>query len=175
MPGTKRELRLPFFVGARAVLDTNVVLALWVFDDTRLRRLRGACEAGALKLLTNRQCLAEFARVLHYPEFALDEQGIAALLTRYRRLTEEVVASGVGREVLPPCTDADDQKFLELAWDGDAHLLVTRDKALLRLARRKLVAERLSITTPERLVVRLAGVATAAGQPLSATGPDSAE
>jgi len=36
--------------------------------------------------------------------------------------------------VLPRCEDPDDQKFLELAWHAGARWLVTRDKALLKLA-----------------------------------------
>jgi predicted nucleic acid-binding protein len=37
---------------------------------------------------------------------------------------------------LPNCSDRDDQKFLELARDAGAAILVTKDKALLKLARR---------------------------------------
>jgi hypothetical protein len=35
---------------------------------------------------------------------------------------------------LPVCTDRDDQKFLELARDAGAAILITKDKALLKLA-----------------------------------------
>jgi predicted nucleic acid-binding protein len=34
------------------------------------------------------------------------------------------------------CTDPDDQKFLDAAFSAAADLLLTRDKALLKLARR---------------------------------------
>jgi predicted nucleic acid-binding protein len=37
---------------------------------------------------------------------------------------------------LPRCRDRDDQKFLELAFAAKASVLLTRDKALLRLAGR---------------------------------------
>jgi predicted nucleic acid-binding protein len=39
--------------------------------------------------------------------------------------------------MLPLCRDPDDQKFLELARDCKASALVTKDRALLELARRK--------------------------------------
>jgi predicted nucleic acid-binding protein len=39
---------------------------------------------------------------------------------------------------LPRCRDPHDQKFLELALAAQADALVTKDQALLELARRKL-------------------------------------
>ncbi len=41
-----------------------------------------------------------------------------------------------GDVTLPRCSDRDDQKFLELAQQADAVALLTRDAALLHLARR---------------------------------------
>jgi len=46
------------------------------------------------------------------------------------------------------CTDADDQKFIDLAIAASAHTLVTRDKALLRLARKALERHGVRICTP---------------------------
>jgi predicted nucleic acid-binding protein len=42
------------------------------------------------------------------------------------------------RLLLPACRDRDDQKFLEAALAAGAGFLVTRDRALLGLARRAL-------------------------------------
>jgi len=52
---------------------------------------------------------------------------------------------------LPGCRDPDDQKFLEIAGAAGAATLITRDKALLRLARHRLVRARFAILTPERM------------------------
>ena len=49
---------------------------------------------------------------------------------------------------LPKCRDPDDQKFLELARDCGADYLVTKDKALLVLARRKTRPAPCCIVTP---------------------------
>jgi predicted nucleic acid-binding protein len=49
----------------------------------------------------------------------------------------------------PRCTDTDDQKFVDLALDAGAQWLITRDRALLKLARRTL-SMNLAIVTPER-------------------------
>ena len=42
------------------------------------------------------------------------------------------------RKSLPKCRDADDQKFLEAALAAQADFLVTKDEALLVLAKRDL-------------------------------------
>ena len=47
------------------------------------------------------------------------------------------------------CTDADDQKFIDLAIATHAHTLVTRDKALLRLARKALERHGVRVCRPE--------------------------
>jgi predicted nucleic acid-binding protein len=48
-----------------------------------------------------------------------------------------VVAPPVSGVRLPVCSDKADQKFLELARDAGAEVLITKDKALLKLARRR--------------------------------------
>ena len=46
------------------------------------------------------------------------------------------------------CTDRDDQKFIDLAIAAGAHTLISRDKALLRLARKAAARHGLRICTP---------------------------
>ena len=60
----------------------------------------------------------------------------------------------------PQCTDTDDQKFIELALDAGAQWLITRDRALLKLARRARSLS-LAIVTPERFTLAEAAVAQA--------------
>jgi hypothetical protein len=50
---------------------------------------------------------------------------------------------------LPVCTDRDDQKFLEVARDAGAAVLITKDKALLKLARKTAQAGLFRIMVPE--------------------------
>lgn len=136
----------------RVVLDTNVLLSLWVFVDSRFSGLRQAIETGRLDPLTNADCLAEFRRVLGYPVFALNEPAQQRVFDAYSGIARRVPAAAESRKPLPLCRDHDDQKFLELALDGAARFLVTSDKALLSLARRKSLKEYFCILTPERFM-----------------------
>jgi predicted nucleic acid-binding protein len=53
---------------------------------------------------------------------------------------------------LPVCTDRDDQKFLEIARDAGAAILISKDKALLKLARRTARENLFRIMAPEAWV-----------------------
>ena len=133
---------------ARVVLDTNVLLSLFVFADSRYARLRERLTAGELIALTDGRCLGEFRRVLAYPMFSLADAAQRAAFDAYTALSGIVPAAEP--LALPQCRDPDDQKFLEVARDGNADWLVTSDKALLKLARRRKLAHLFAIITPER-------------------------
>ena len=118
----------------RLVLDTNVVLDLVVFGDPRVQRIAQAIGSGAATPVANRDCLEELRRVLEYPRLKLDAAARREAFERFRsQATLLEVPQAPAR--VPLCSDADDQKFLDLAWHARAHCLVTRDKALLGLAR----------------------------------------
>lgn len=127
----------------RLVLDTNVLLSLWVFADSRFLPIRAAMEGGAWVALTDAACLAEFERVLGYPEFELDAPAQRNILVDYSALAHPIAAAAC--PPLPQCSDRDDQKFLELACRGAAQFILTSDKALLKLARHKTFREKLGI------------------------------
>jgi putative PIN family toxin of toxin-antitoxin system len=136
------------------VLDTNVVLALWVFADSRYAEMLALITAGKLLPLTGQDCLGEFERVLRYPEFKLEEEARRRILADYSGRALLVDQSVTPCLALPLCRDPDDQKFLELARDGRADYLLTSDKALLALARRRSLAEQFRIMTPEGFLDR---------------------
>lgn len=114
-----------------AVLDTNVLLDLWLFDDPRVRPLREAIAAGRLRALRSRDCDAEFEAVLRREQFGLDAAACNALLDRWAGCSTQIEAVRPARLL---CADTDDQKFLDAAFSARADLLFTRDKALLALA-----------------------------------------
>jgi putative PIN family toxin of toxin-antitoxin system len=121
------------------VLDTQVWIDWLVFDDASTLGLRAAAEGG--EIVIDAACEAELARVLAYPlgKRSLDEAGRADCLERCRSIARfvESALAAERRAELPACRDRDDQKFLELALAARADLLVTRDRALLELARHR--------------------------------------
>ena len=115
----------------RLVLDTNVVLDLFHWSNTDAVPIMAALEGGRIECLADQRTLDELQRVLTYPQLKLTPEMAADRYSRYRRLVQ-LVAEGEAPP-LPRCKDRDDQKFLELAARCGANLLVTKDKALLRL------------------------------------------
>lgn len=152
----------PPFVSSRGarpvlVLDTNTVMALWLFADPALAPLRAWLEAGRATLLSRADCLDELAMVLGYTQFGLAMPAREALLAAYRARLLLVEPTISPSQSLPRCRDADDQKFAETARDGHADYLLTRDKALLRLGRHRLCRELFETLTPEAFCQRLLG------------------
>jgi uncharacterized protein len=161
----KQQLDKPLLV-----IDTNVMLDLLHFDDAAARPLRRALEAGRLRCVVTHSTLEEWRRVLAYPEFGLDPAQQAALVARYRSLSDMARTVGVdvglphkGTSIhdgllstpgekpvwsrMPRCSDPDDQKFIELAAAARAQGLVSKDRAVLKLRRR--CAPLFRIMTPE--------------------------
>jgi putative PIN family toxin of toxin-antitoxin system len=132
----------------RVVLDTNVWLDLLVFADPRAAGLDAALRSGALVAVSDGACTAEWQRVLGYPQLALEPARRAALEAAFARMTQPLTTAPPQRP-LPRCADPDDQKFLELALVAGARWLVSRDRALLSLARRTARGGLFDIVTPQ--------------------------
>jgi len=130
----------------KLVLDTNVWLDWLVFDDVRLAPLALGVDAGHLAILATERMLDEFAEVVARPQFALAPARCDALRARQRAA---VRACAPAPDCRLPCTDRDDQMFIDLAVAHRVDWLLSRDKALLRL--RRIGARRfgLRIGTPE--------------------------
>jgi putative PIN family toxin of toxin-antitoxin system len=145
----------------RLVLDTNVWLDWLVFADAAIEPLRHARAANALEICINEVCERELAAVLAYDlgKHTLDMDAQTARLAEFRRLISAWPARAPPRadNTLPKCRDPDDQKFLELARDCGADYLVTKDRALLVLARRKTRPPPCRIVTPTEFGAILGG------------------
>ena len=140
----------------RLVLDTNVVLDLLYWNDPAAIPLQQALDCGAARPLCDAACLEELRLVLRLTRFGLAEPAQARLWQHYRDMCEPGATPPAPLHPLPRCKDPDDQKFLELAFAGTADLRVTKDKALLALARRRKALGRLAIVTPGEAGLRLA-------------------
>ena len=148
----------------RLVLDTNTVLALWMFRDPRLATLSTRIDQGDCLLCSRDDALEELRHVLAYPQFGLDVATQQGIWLQYRqRLTLTAAPRPPATPPLPLCRDPDDQKFLEIARSAGATALITRDKALLRLARHRLIRTHFAILSPEAFLdetLQPAGAAT---------------
>ena len=105
------------------VLDTNIVLDLWVFDDPASEPLRTAVQAGAMVWLATAAMREELQRVLDYPHIArrliaraMTADAVLAHFDRHARLQP------VAPKAPYVCKDADDQKFIDLAVQHGAAL-----------------------------------------------------
>ena len=123
--------------GARTiVLDTNIVLDLFIFADPATPALRAALEAKSLRWVATQVMRDELERVLAYTQ-------IVPRMRFYQVTAEDVLAHfDAWVELLPVapkaryvCKDADDQKFIELAVAHQS-LLLSKDKAVLTMAKR---------------------------------------
>jgi putative PIN family toxin of toxin-antitoxin system len=122
----------------RAVLDSNVWIDILVFDDPITRPICAALEAGTLQALIDARCLKELTYVLDYPQFERFAVNKSEALETLARLSQFVAPEPPPAEAppLPKCRDRDDQKFLELAHASQADWLVSKDRAVLQLAKR---------------------------------------
>jgi putative PIN family toxin of toxin-antitoxin system len=115
----------------RFVLDTNVVLDLFHWANTDAVPIMAALEGGRIECFADERTLDELQRVLTYPQLKMTPEMMSERYARYSGLVQLVPAGEA--PPLPRCKDRDDQKFLELAARCGANILVSKDKALLRL------------------------------------------
>jgi putative PIN family toxin of toxin-antitoxin system len=118
------------------VLDTNIVLDLFIFADPATPALRAALDAKALRWIATQVMRDELERVLAYthilPRMAYYQVTAEDVLARFDAHVELLEVAPKARYV---CKDADDQKFIDLAVAHQT-LLLSKDKAVLTMANR---------------------------------------
>ena len=123
---------------ARVVIDTNIVLDLFVFNEPAALPLREALDAQAVRWLATRSMRDELERVLGYPQVAKRTQfhqlPPAEVLAAFDRHTQIEPAAAKAPFT---CGDADDQPFIDLAVAHRA-TLVSKDGEVLRMKNRLL-------------------------------------
>jgi putative PIN family toxin of toxin-antitoxin system len=122
------------------ILDTNIILDLFVFNDPDLASFKPALLAGLEKKQLNWIATAdmriELERVLTYPKItprmAFYQVTSSDVLEKFDQLTTLVDAAPKAKWV---CKDPDDQRFIDLAVQHQATLL-SKDQAVLCMAKR---------------------------------------
>ncbi len=136
------------------VLDTNITLDLFLFNDPRTAVLRGKIATQQLTWIANAHMRNELERVLAYPH-------IAAKLAFYDKAAADILrafdqSAHITHEPIPKapytCKDADDQVFIDLACHLAGQIsrdvkiekvhLISKDKAVLSMRKR---LEKLSV------------------------------
>lgn len=118
------------------VLDTNILLDVFIFDDSAAKAIKQALEAGQIDWIATQPMRDELARVLAYaqivPRLAFYQLAASDVLAAFDRHARLLPAASKCRL---NCRDADDQKFIDLAVATQA-LLLSKDKHILSMAKR---------------------------------------
>ncbi|MEK7882218.1 MULTISPECIES: putative toxin-antitoxin system toxin component, PIN family [Methyloversatilis] len=138
------------------VLDTNAVLDLLLWHNAELDCVAQALADGRARLSCDEACLRELRTVLRYDKFGLDDETAARLYADYLARVELNPLPAQPDTSLPRCRDREDQKFFDLAVRSKADLLVSRDRAVLRLGRHRLCPSTLKVVAPPALAALLA-------------------
>ena len=120
------------------VLDTNIVLDVFVFNDAAAQPVRDGLAAGHWEWIATQPMRVELERVLGYPQ-------IVPRLVFYKLSAADVLAHFDAHARLLPvpakapvtCSDADDQMFIDLAV-AQRSTLLSKDKAVTSMQKRML-------------------------------------
>lgn len=119
------------------VLDTNVVLDWLVFRHPACTRYTDLVESGRLRWLASPAMRDELAHVLARgvaSAWKPDPEAIWQTWAQCAHTVEPQAPRGAALRLR--CSDPDDQKFIDLALGHHARWLLSRDRAVLKLARR---------------------------------------
>ena len=122
---------------AAVVIDTQIVLDWVLFGDPRVQPWTQAIVAQRIRWLYTAAMLAEALRVAQYPALSRRfdaQQSTDKLSQAFSRWGEPCTAAPQHAQLR--CIDRDDQMFIDLALARQARWLLSRDRAVLRLARR---------------------------------------
>ena len=118
------------------VLDTNIVLDLFIFADVRAQALREQLERGEVAWVATPVMRDELERVLAYAHiqaklayYQLDADSVLGHFDRHVRVVDVAPKAPV------TCKDPDDQKFIDLAVAHKCTLL-SKDAAVLSMKKR---------------------------------------
>ncbi len=117
------------------VLDTNILLDIFVFDDQRASNLKQAIVDGSITAIASQKTFLEFADVISRPLFKLNTARQGTMLTQWQSIAQLHDDSNLAPAPWK-CQDPDDQIFLDLAYQLRPAILISKDNAVLKIAGR---------------------------------------
>jgi uncharacterized protein len=118
------------------VLDTNVVLDWLIFRDPSTALLAPQFASGLWQWHVTADMRVELEHVLTYETLTQWNPDRGAVLATWESLARPTAAPSLALAQPLRCTDPDDQKFIDLALSLPGATLLSRDRAVLKLARR---------------------------------------
>jgi putative PIN family toxin of toxin-antitoxin system len=117
------------------ILDTNILLDIFVFKDVRANQLRNAVLNRQIKTYSSQATVAELADVISRPIFSLKEHQQSKIIQEWQALSQPIDEARI--EGSPwKCRDSDDQIFLDIAFTLRPSILISKDNEVLKLASR---------------------------------------
>lgn len=119
------------------ILDTNILLDIFVFEDTRASQLRNAILNRQIMTYSSQATIEELADVISRPLFSIEDQRQTEIILQWQAVSQSMNEAQIG--VAPwKCRDPDDQIFLDIAFTVRPSILISKDHELLSLATRAL-------------------------------------
>ena len=117
------------------VLDTNILLDIFVFNDVRAVNLKQAIMDKSISAIASQKTFLEFADVISRPLFKIDKATQTIILGQWQNLAIQHDDSNLAAAPWK-CQDPDDQIFLDLSYQLRPAILISKDNALLQIANR---------------------------------------
>ena len=119
----------------RLILDTNILLDLFFFQDPTTEPLRVQLSGQQVQLLASAALVREFSGVLKKEAFCLNDEKQQEILHAW--LGNALLIQDQAIEAAPwTCRDSTDQMFLDLAYSCRPITLISKDKQVLKLGKR---------------------------------------
>lgn len=118
------------------VLDTNVILDAWVFENEDSIEVLRAVGTRSLRWVATCEMREELFHVVTRGLGSKWPILWTSLQDQWHLLAAECMVDSFKPAHWPRCTDPDDQKFIDLALAQKARWLISRDRAVLKTASR---------------------------------------
>jgi predicted nucleic acid-binding protein len=133
------------------ILDTNILLDILVFDDERAHPLRAALDAKLLDAVATDKTFAELLDVIGREQFSLDKDQ-QHLIGEQWKSWARIISDNELCQAPWKCKDRDDQVFINLAYSLRPSALISKDKQVLKIAKRA-IKEKVTITSDHQICV----------------------